>query len=86
MTRNTTIKTLSLLGAALAISLSLADAASAFSIKTSRTVSDGFGDRVTRTRTLSDNGFQRCRSVSQTASDAFGDKRSRSIRVCKSDF
>ena len=79
-------KTLSMLGAALAVSLTLADAASAFTIKTTRTVSDGFGDRVTKSRTLSDNGFQRCLTFRRTATDAFGDRNSRSVRNCRPDF
>jgi hypothetical protein len=80
------MKTLSMLGAAMAVSLALADAASAFTIKTTRTVSDGFGDRVTKSRTVSDNGFQRCVTFRRTATDAFGDRNSRSVRNCRPDF
>jgi hypothetical protein len=86
MSRLSLTKTLSMLGAALAVSLTLADAASAFTIKTTRTVSDGFGDRVTKSRTVSDNGFQRCVTFRRTASDAFGDRNSRSVRNCRPDF
>ena len=75
-----------MLGAALAVSLALADAASAFTVKVTRTESDGFGDRVTRSRTFSDDGFQRCRTVRRTVTDAFGDRNSRSVRSCSADF
>jgi len=80
------MKALSLLGAAFAVSLTLADAASAFTVKTTRTVTDDFGDRVTRTRTLSDDGLQRCVTIRRTATDAFGDRNSRSVRSCRPDF
>jgi hypothetical protein len=86
MSRISLTKTLSTLGAALAVSLTLAGAASAFTIKTTRTVSDGFGDRVTKSRTFSDNGFQRCVTFRRTATDAFGDRNSRSVRNCRPDF
>jgi hypothetical protein len=80
------MKTLSMLGAAMAVSLSLADAASAYTVKVTRTVTDGFGDRVTRSRTVSDNGFTRCVTLRRTARDAFGDRNSRSVRSCRPDF
>jgi hypothetical protein len=86
MSRTSMMKTLSMLGAAMAVSLSLADAASAYTVKVTRTVTDGFGDRVTRSRTVSDNGFTRCVTLRRTTSDAFGDRNSRSVRSCRPDF
>jgi hypothetical protein len=102
MSRTSRMKTLSMLGAAMAVSLALADAASAFTVKesrtttddgfgdrvtkVSRTTTDDFGDRVTRSRTVSDNGLTRCVTSRRTASDAVGDRNSRSVRSCSSDF
>jgi hypothetical protein len=86
MSHTSLIKALSMVGAAAAVSLTLANAASAFTVKTTRTVSDGFGDRVTKSRTVSDNGFQRCVTFRRTATDAFGDRNSRSFRNCRPDF
>jgi hypothetical protein len=64
----------------------LANVANAFTVTTTKTVSDGFGARVTKSQTFSNNGSRRCRSVTQTATDAFGDRRSRTITQCASDF
>jgi len=86
MTRTATLKTLSMLGAALAVSLSLADAASAYTVKVTRTVTDGLGDRVTKSRTFTDNGFRHCVTLRRTATDAAGDRNSRSVRSCRADF
>jgi hypothetical protein len=102
MSRTSMMKTLSMLSAAMAVSLALADAASAFTVKesrtttddgfgdrvtkVSRTTTDDFGDRVTKSRTLSDNGFTRCVTSRRTATDPFGDRNSHSVRSCSSDF
>jgi hypothetical protein len=81
-----TTKIIALIGATLAMSLMLADAASAFSVKVTKTVSDGFGDTFTKTKRFSDNGFEHCKSVSRRATDAFGDSSSRTVTRCGSDF
>jgi hypothetical protein len=87
MSRASTMKTLSMLGAAMALSFALADAAFAFTVKESRTTTtDGFGDRVTKSRTISDNGFTHCVTSRRSASDAIGDRNSSSVRSCGSDF
>jgi hypothetical protein len=81
-----TPKTVVVIGAALAMSLMLADAASAFSVKVTKTVNDGFGDSFTKTKKFSDNGFEHCKTVKVKASDAFGDSSSKSVTKCGSDF
>jgi|KBSMisStaDraftv2_1062788.scaffolds.fasta_scaffold4240564_2 hypothetical protein len=56
------------------------------SVSVTRTFDDGFGDRRSVTRRISDNGFTRCRSITRRASDGFGDRTSRTVRQCASDF
>lgn len=85
------MKTLAVLGAALAISLTFAAPASAQffgggnSVSVTRTSTDGFGNRQSVTRRISSNGFGgRCMSVTRRNSDGFGDSASRTVRQCSS--
>jgi hypothetical protein len=81
------MKTLAVLGAALAISLTFAAPASAQffgggSVSVTRTSTDIFGNRRSVTRRISDNGFGgRCVSVTRRISDGF-DSASRTVRRC----
>jgi hypothetical protein len=77
------MKSLAILGAVLAVSLTLAGTASARSVTTRTTVTDDFGNQVTTRRTLSDNGFQRCMTVTRSRSNVFGGRASASRTVCR---
>ena len=83
------MKTLAILGAALAISLTFAAPASAqffgggSSVSITRTGTDIFGNRRSVTRRISDNGFGgRCLSVTRRISNDFGNSASRTVRRC----
>jgi hypothetical protein len=87
MSRTSLMKALSMLGAASAVSLMLANAASAYTVKTTKTFDDGFGDRVTKSRTVSDDGFgDRVTTNRIVSDDRFGDRVSKSRTVSDNGF
>ena len=82
-----TSKLLVVVSAALAMSLMLADGASAKTVKVTKTVTDDKGDTFTRTKkTVTDDKGDKFTKTTKTTTDAAGDKITKSKSVSDNGF